>query len=244
MRDGIAVQRRQPLNDIQRPLIGRAALSSTSTLARFRSTATGHGLAAHFCYFSNQSPEGEVERACLDRLVHLTRARAGSYDASHHKSLPIENGNVARPRRLRKDIGRHSVGRRPVGEEGRRVVLRLQEDSRTLLNERQRSRRRTVPNGARGEGVGMGSPAFFWRYRGGLGGMSARLFGQSPKSRRYRRRVVVGVISPAEERRHPRCASGCVPSESDPRPLCRPSTRRVSQRHVPNFLGVCTDGTV
>jgi hypothetical protein len=105
-RDGIAAQRRQSLNDVEGPLIGRAALATTSTLTRFRSTTIlAIELAALFYYLSNQSPEGEVGRAGLDRLVNLTGARAGSYGACHHKSLLVENGNVARSGRLRKDIG-------------------------------------------------------------------------------------------------------------------------------------------
>jgi hypothetical protein len=46
--DGIAVQRRQSLNDVEGPLIGRAALSSTSTLSRL-GAASGHDIYALLC---------------------------------------------------------------------------------------------------------------------------------------------------------------------------------------------------
>jgi hypothetical protein len=46
--DGIAAQRRQSLNDVEGSVVGRAALSSASTLARFKSTTTGHEISGSF----------------------------------------------------------------------------------------------------------------------------------------------------------------------------------------------------
>ena len=104
--DRIAPQRRQSLNDVGaprcRPPLRSPGLDPPPAMSQCLFCAT---LAIRY-------QGGAVGRACLDRFVRLARARVGSECASHHKSLLIDNGNVARPRRLRKDIGRYSVGRR------------------------------------------------------------------------------------------------------------------------------------